>query len=187
MCGLLRFYKHQLAMRPFLTNMTVSSGLFMVGDAVAQHAVEKVHAHDWSRTGRMGFFGGFIAAPIFVSWYAVLDRVVTTKNKYLNTICRVGLDQTIFAPFAIGNFFVSQSLLEGRSFPEIKEKLEASYYTALQNNWKVWPMVQVVNFSIVPTQHRLLVVNTVSVAWNSYLSYMNTQGDEAVEETMGYC
>jgi hypothetical protein len=41
----------------------------------------------------------------------------------------------------------------------------------LQSNWKVWIPVQLLNFTAVPLQLRVLVANTTAVGWNAYLSY----------------
>lgn len=43
------------------------------------------------------------------------------------------------------------------------EKLKSTYTTALAKNWMVWPGVQLVNFKFVPLEHRVLVVNIVSL------------------------
>lgn len=52
------------------------------------------------------------------------------------------------------------ALMEGTS---PKDKLQASYWTALEKNWMLWPAVQAVNFKFVPLEHRVLVVNVVSL------------------------
>ncbi len=44
-----------------------------------------------------------------------------------------------------------------------KDKLASTYTTALQKNWMVWPWVQAINFKLVPLEHRVLVVNVVSL------------------------
>lgn len=44
-----------------------------------------------------------------------------------------------------------------------QDKLKSSYSTALKKNWTVWPAVQLVNFKLVPLEHRVLVVNVVSL------------------------
>ena len=44
-----------------------------------------------------------------------------------------------------------------------KEKLRGTYWEALKKNWMVWPLVQAVNFRFVPLEHRVLVVNVVSL------------------------
>lgn len=63
-----------------------------------------------------------------------------------------------------------------------KDKLESTYWTALTKNWMVWPFVQAINFTIVPLHHRVLVVNVISLGWNCYLSFLNSQGPVAKEE-----
>ena len=44
-----------------------------------------------------------------------------------------------------------------------KDKLDSTYAQALKKNWMVWPWVQAVNFKLVPLEHRVLVVNVVSL------------------------
>ena len=50
--------------------------------------------------------------------------------------------------------------MEGTS---VKERLQSTYWGALQKNWMVWPLVQSVNFKFVPLEGRVLVVNLVSL------------------------
>lgn len=74
------------------------------------------------------------------------------------------------------------SVLEGT---DPKKKLEANYSTALQKNYMIWPAVQAVNFKLVPLEHRVLVVNIVSLGWNCYLSYLNgRKSDVTVEKVV---
>ena len=60
----------------------------------------------------------------------------------------------------MGLFLTSMALMEGS---DPKAKLEKSYLTALKMNWMVWPWVQAINFKFVPLDHRVLVVNIVSI------------------------
>jgi protein Mpv17 len=62
------------------------------------------------------------------------------------------------------------AIMEGRS---PREKLEKTYKSALQKNWMVWPFVQLGNFTMVPLEHRVMVVNVISLGWNCYLSYIS--------------
>lgn len=48
-----------------------------------------------------------------------------------------------------------------------QEKLEKSYLPGLKANWMLWPAVQAINFKLVPLEHRVLVVNIVSLGMNS--------------------
>ncbi len=84
-------------------------------------------------------------------------------------------DQGLFAPTFIGVFLSSMAVLEGGS---PSEKLSQSYRTALTTNYMIWPFVQLVNFKLVPLQHRLLFVNTISIGWNCYLSFLNSASEK---------
>ena len=57
-----------------------------------------------------------------------------------------------------------------------REKLEGTYWTALQKNWMLWPAVQAINFKLVPLEHRVLVVNVVSLGEWTY-GQLEGEGD----------
>lgn len=57
-------------------------------------------------------------------------------------------------------FLSSMAIMEGSS---PTDKLKSAYGAALAKNWMVWPGVQLVNFKFVPLEHRVLVVNLVSL------------------------
>lgn len=83
------------------------------------------------------------------------------------------MDQTIFATTNMAIFLSTMAYLEGDS---PKKRLEKAYLPGLKANWMLWPAVQGVNFTLVPLEHRVLVVNVVSLGWNCYLSYLNSGG-----------
>lgn len=87
------------------------------------------------------------------------------------TLARVACDQLVFAPTFIGVFLSSMAVLEGSP---VRDKLDRSYRSALTTNWMIWPFVQLVNFKLVPLEHRVLFVNVISIGWNCYLSYLNS-------------
>ncbi|KAL7270463.1 Protein required for ethanol metabolism [Rhizina undulata] len=168
-------YQLQLAKRPLFIQCATTGVLFATGDIIAQHVVERrgLPNHDYPRTLRMGFYGGFIFGPMVVKWYSFLQRRILIPNRpNAEIVARVALDQLVFTPINLTLFFSAMSLLEGGG---PAEKLRGSFWTGLVSNWKVWPAVQLVNFRVVPLEYRLLVVNVVSLGWNSYLSYLNQQ------------
>ncbi|KAL2057916.1 hypothetical protein ABVK25_001533 [Lepraria finkii] len=174
--SLLRWYQMRLAQRPLLTQSITTAVLFATGDVMAQQAVEKVGAdkHNFARTGRMALYGGCIFGPAATTWFAFLARSINFPNRPNLTIAaRVITDQTVFASTNMFCFLSSMAIMEGS---DPKEKLKSTYLEALKKNWMVWPPVQAVNFKFVPLEHRVLVVNVVSLGWNCYLSYVNSQG-----------
>jgi protein Mpv17 len=111
-----------------------------------------------------------IFGPAATTWFKFLQTKVVLPNKKLEICARVGVDQLLFAPTNLFVFLSTMSILEGVS---PREKLAKTYTGALQSNWMVWPFVQVVNFSFVPLDYRVLFVNGLSIFWNCYLSYIS--------------
>jgi protein Mpv17 len=42
----------------------------------------------------------------------------------------------------------------------------------MQAGWKLWPAVSILNFTVVPVQHRILVGSVVGLFWGIFLSLM---------------
>lgn len=72
----------------------------------------------------------------------------------------------------IGVFLSSMATMEGAS---PTERLQKTWWPALQTNWMVWPFVQTINFAFLPLQYRVLFANVISIGWNSYLSWVNSK------------
>lgn len=184
-------YNNLLATRPLLTNVITTGFLFGAGDVLAQtvelrntKAADTEDAlFDYPRLRRAVIFGAFIFAPIGDRWYRVLNSVLVSLSKVINTAARVSMDQLGFAPFiGIPLYFSAMTAMEGGDNiqEKVQQKLKANWWNTLTANWTVWPAVQTVNFAFVPVQLRLLVVNTISIAWNCYLLMkLNSKGSES--------
>ncbi|KAJ2981602.1 hypothetical protein NQ176_g1927 [Zarea fungicola] len=172
--SLLRWYNARLAARPLLTQSITTAVLFATGDITAQQLVDKrgLEKHDFTRTGRMALYGGFVFGPAATTWFNFLARRVTFANKRVETAARVIIDQSLFAPVAIGAFLSSMATMEGAS---ASERLQKMWWPTLCTNWMVWPFVQTINFTFLPLQYRVLFANVVSIGWNSYLSWVNSR------------
>lgn len=113
---------------------------------------------------------GLGLGPGLLVWYKFLERVIGKEQTLKATLKKVALDQTIFAPVGLFSIMGAKSLLDGRSLEEFKTQLSNHYPEILVNNYKVWPAVQILNFSIVPLQFRVLIVQLVALGWNTYLA-----------------
>ncbi|KAG0310163.1 hypothetical protein BGZ97_012746 [Linnemannia gamsii] len=155
---------------------------------------------DFARTGRFMFYN-FSVAPIIHTWYTVLDKNFPIAAQAVNNqqsqqaaarvmrtvkpvLKRVAADQILFAPVGLAMLFTGLTVLEGGSFQQIKDKLNKTFIPTLQANYLVWPMVQLVNFSVMPLQLRLPFVSAVGIAWNAYLSLVNTRGQQTVNQKL---
>ncbi|KAF2717159.1 hypothetical protein K431DRAFT_256154 [Polychaeton citri CBS 116435] len=168
-------YQRALQRRPLLTQAITTSVLFATGDSMAQQFVERkgLSNHDLSRTGRMALYGGAVFGPAATTWFGFLQRKVRIPSSpNLEILARVGADQTIFASTNMFVFLSSMAVMAGE---DPSEKLKSTYFEGLKANWMLWPAVQFCNFKFVPLDHRVLVVNVVSLGWNCYLSFLNSQ------------
>ena len=153
-----------------------------MGDALAQQGVERkgLLRHDMTRTVRMAFYGGgmdiirllfsslsiahsmctVVFGPVATKWFQFLQNQISLTSSSKTLMACVATDQLVCAPTMIGVFLSSMSLLE-RSDPS--EKLQRTYWEALCTNWCIWPILQGVNFYLVPLQYRVLVVNVLNI------------------------
>ncbi|EEQ92313.1 Protein required for ethanol metabolism [Blastomyces dermatitidis] len=171
---MLQWYHIQLARRPLITQSIGSAILFGAGDVLAQQLVDKVglEHHDYARTARMALYGGAIFGPGATTWYKFMERHIVLRSPRLTIASRVCGDQLLFAPTHMFLFLSSMSIMEGN---DPLEKLKNSYWSGYKANLMIWPWVQAVNFTLVPLQHRVLVVNLVSLGWNCVLSVINSR------------
>ncbi|KND04420.1 uncharacterized protein SPPG_00149 [Spizellomyces punctatus DAOM BR117] len=177
MASILRWYHATLTRRPIATQAVTAGCLFTAGDFIAQHGVEgkSLANHDWKRTGRLATYGTLALGPAIAVWYRYLSTAVTIKNPLAATVARMSIDQCVFAPTNLFCFFTAIGFMEGRSWKQIKDKLRQTYMPTLKANFTVWPPVQLVNFYFTPVNYQSLVVNTVALGWNSYLSWTNAK------------
>ena len=107
-------------------------------------------------------------------WYSMLDKVIR-GTRSTAVAKKVFMDQAFFLPFYLGTFIVLMAFLRRESIIEIQEKVQRDYKPMLITSYELWPAVQVLNFAVIPSHHRVLVINFVGLLWNTYLSYKAEQ------------
>ncbi|KAK5996785.1 Protein sym1 [Cladobotryum mycophilum] len=129
---------------------------------------------DFERLTRFMAYG-FCMAPLQFRWFKFLEKIfpITKANAFGPAMKRVAFDQLIFAPFGVGMFFTVMTIAEGGGRRAVSTKLRDMYVPTLKANYAVWPVVQIVNFRLMPVQFQLPFVSTVGIAWTAYLSLSN--------------
>lgn len=64
-------------------------------------------------------------------------------------------------------------------------KLKRDYRATLYNNYRLWPLANLINFAIVPPAFRVLYSNCVSVIWETYLSRQVNKKSQAAKAKGG--
>jgi len=167
-----QFYRRCLQRRPLVTQM-VSSGLMTGGgDFICQSCVERrrLQNYDVVRTTRFFGIGCFFLAPVIVNWYRLLERV-TVGGPKLFPLVRVVMDQALCSPVLLSCFLSLLRLTEGKTVSDTYKSWQKEFLPIYMTGLKIWPLAQVVNFYLVPLEHRLLFVQAISLGWNTYLAY----------------
>ncbi|KAK4634410.1 hypothetical protein CLAFUW4_00070 [Fulvia fulva] len=126
----------------------------------------------------------FIMAPIQHKWFGLLSGLFPIApgkpHAMTNALRRVAFDQFIFAPVGLAAFFTFMTVAEGGGRRAVTKKFQDVYLPALKANFLVWPLVQVLNFRVIPIQFQIPFVSTVGIFWTAYLSLTNASDEPVV-------
>ncbi|XP_076276211.1 mitochondrial inner membrane protein MPV17 [Lasioglossum baleicum] len=172
MRNVITLYQRLLAKYPLRTQAVQAGILMGLGDEIAQNVIErrKFKDLDFKRTAQFACIGLCIAGPATRTWYGILDRYIGSKGGVV-VLKKVCCDQLLFAPTFIFILLSVIGILQGNDIEHLKMKIKNEYPEILKNNYKVWPMVQLCNFYFIPLQYQVLVVQSVALLWNTYISY----------------
>ncbi|XP_006612128.1 protein Mpv17 [Apis dorsata] len=172
MWGIIKVCRRVVTRYPIIIQATQAGILMALGDQIAQNFIEqkKFKELDFLRTAQFGSIGFFITGPVTRTWYGILDKYIGSKTG-IAVLKKVACDQLIFAPAGLGIVLTTVGLLQGKDFEQIKTKLSNEYLDILLNNYKIWPIIQLINFYFIPLQYQVLLVQSVAILWNTYVSY----------------
>lgn len=143
-------------------------------DGAVQWQSQTTQGHDYVRTARLAFYGTFIFAPLVNTWLGFLERFVVIPNRPRLTIgAKVLADIGLWGPFIVSVFWSANGVLEGKSSEQVYQKWSNAFIPSISKSILVFGPTQILNFSLVPVQHRMLITQCVGLGWNTFLSYSN--------------
>ncbi|KAM7388036.1 hypothetical protein PAMP_024237 [Pampus punctatissimus] len=181
----MRFYVRPLFQgRYLMVTNTVSGGFTLaLGDVVAQTRdiyKDPTRARDWRRTGNM-FIVGCSMGPIMHVWYNMLDKILVGKAMS-TVVMKMLLDQILASP-ALGLwYFLGMGLVEGHTLSYAWVDFKRKFVELLAVDWCVWPVAQMINFYFLSPKYRVVYINTVTLGWDAYLSYLKHRDDSQATE-----
>ncbi|QID85640.1 hypothetical protein GRS66_008223 [Saccharomyces pastorianus] len=117
-----------------------------------------------------GFFISFFQAP----WYKFLNFFYTEDPTVVQVFERVLSDQLLYSPVSLYYFFMfSNYVMEGGDKFTFSKKIQRLYISTLGCNYLVWPLVQFINFLVMPRDFQAPFSSSVGVVWNCFLSMRN--------------
>lgn len=165
-----RRYEDLLAERPLLVKALTSFIGFAIGDVLTQCFIQRSRFSAF-RLLRLASFGFLLHGPSSHYFYGALDaRIPGTSASIVAT--KVAIDQLFWSPCFSVLFFGYTGALELQGLPHMIEKIQAESFAQVTGSWHVWPAAHAINFRMVPTEQRILFINTVQVAYNCFLSVL---------------
>lgn len=182
-------YNHHLFINPILTKSITAGIIAFAADVVCQTVFptpEKAKIPwkdriDWNRTFNFTLLSTCVFPPITHYWYEFLSTKIIGNN-FTSAIKRVACDQILFAPLMIAAFFAFTLFMEGKT-NKIQDKLRLDLLPTLLANFTVWIPAQLINFSVIQPQLRVLWANMIGFFWSVYLSKASFKHRQTVQPT----
>ncbi|KAK7500264.1 hypothetical protein BaRGS_00008487 [Batillaria attramentaria] len=156
------------------TNTGLTVALSITGDVFQQwyQSARKQNSQPWDKRRTAHMAGtGLLIAPFIHYWYVFLDRWLPGRT-FRILWRKVLMDQLVCSPVYLSIFVLSLGIMEGRSWENIKDDVRGKGSVLYVAEWVVWPPAQFVNFYFLPSKYRVLYDNTISLAFDTFWSYV---------------
>ena len=178
--GIASRYSRELLVRPYRTKAITTGILMMLSDYLAQILTRPVLQAE--RLIRYLFYGFAIAGPATHWWFSLIEK--HCSKGLLGAVQMSALDQFIAAPVLLAAFILFMHMSEGQSIRGNESELRDKHKDALAASIRVWPVVNMINFSVVPSQYRVVFGSVFNVLWIAYLSVATNSGEQTLDDSV---
>ena len=185
--SLLSSYQSHLVSNPILTKSITSGVITFIGDVLSQSLSSLPLTGSISLTSlsvpRLLAFtlvGTLFVGPYLHYWYGFLHSFRLSLKASgigirVQPLLQIMLDQTLGVLLFFPTFYLlyesTSHLLHSRlpSFPSLVSSMPGSLLPVILMQYRVWPLINLVSFTFVPVEMRVLFSNIASLFWNVYL------------------
>jgi len=166
------WYVSKLERQP-LTAKGLTAGLLSIISEALSRTIsgKKVVAQPTAYTKQF-FLGLLWRSPLLHFWLCLLNRMFTTwDSKRLKTVLvKIMVHESFYDPFFLTTYMYLLGRLDGRSHRDLIVHVKANFVPAMKWQWKVWPLIQVINFLYIPSQLSVGYIQCVSVIMNALIT-----------------
>ena len=176
------WYLESCIRKPFLAKGITAGTIAALGDVIAQN-IEGSRSFSAIRVATFFFCNLLFTGPFLHLWYTFLNDVgdwMDTRfveiSKLKKTVAQVVLDQTlgisVFFPLYICIYDMFDSVIRLHRLPswsQATEKCQKHVRSIILTQFRVFPIANMINFGLIPSELRVLFTSTVSIFWNIYL------------------
>eukprot|EP00542_Grammatophora_oceanica_P012641 CAMPEP_0194047588 /NCGR_PEP_ID=MMETSP0009_2-20130614/25056_1 /TAXON_ID=210454 /ORGANISM="Grammatophora oceanica, Strain CCMP 410" /LENGTH=413 /DNA_ID=CAMNT_0038693249 /DNA_START=249 /DNA_END=1490 /DNA_ORIENTATION=+ len=173
-------YESALAESPVQTKTMINVIIYLLGDWLSQTLFQGKNVLDFdaTRTFRNGFIG-LCFGPLVHLYYEWSDSILPVDAGLMNRLEKIFMDQTLYLTVKCTIYIMAVGLLAGESFEAVQKNVKDKIVPICFTAWKFWPLIHCITYSLIPSRHRILWVNSVDLVWNAILA------SKAAEDTTG--
>lgn len=120
---------------------------------------------------RFSIYGGCFVAPTLYCWLR-FATYMWPRSDLKSAITKALVEQVSYGPAAMCCFFFGINLLEFKPISECVEEVKMKFWSTYKVGVCIWPILQTVNFLLIPERNRVVYVSICSLVWTSFLAYM---------------
>eukprot|EP00242_Pyramimonas_sp_CCMP2087_P001793 CAMPEP_0198229006 /NCGR_PEP_ID=MMETSP1445-20131203/113896_1 /TAXON_ID=36898 /ORGANISM="Pyramimonas sp., Strain CCMP2087" /LENGTH=438 /DNA_ID=CAMNT_0043909443 /DNA_START=485 /DNA_END=1801 /DNA_ORIENTATION=+ len=172
------FYLSNSALHPLLTPAVITGITYVLADWISQ-TFEGKFALDFDslRLLRAGLIGFCLLGPLAHYYYTFQDVFFKAFFVFLHTsskpwwsfIAHIALDQSLYVGFYNCVFFTAVGLSRGDKADVVFTEIKTNFWRLMRAGWKLWPAVHVITYTVIPSEHKVLWVDTVEIVWATIL------------------
>ena len=138
---------------------------------------------DFSRVCRFGLIGLTLHGPFFFFGFRAIDAFYGSSRSIATAAMKMATGQTTLFPTYLTIFYYYIATLEHKTHKDRIKKLQVGFWPSYMGGCIFWPLANMINFTLVPTQSRVLYVNAVGLIWNTLLSYYDSNTSAKIKES----
>lgn len=117
-------------------------------------------------------FAVFFTTPFYHMLYVCLERHLPTKKRS-NAWLHLFVDQIFISPTWLMLYIVASALVVGdTTFHGIQTHFHKDYFKLLKTMWIIYPLIQALNFSVVPLKFRLVLLTIIGFFFSVLLALL---------------
>lgn len=128
---------------------------------------------NYAETLRFSLYGSFYVAPTLYCWLKCASYLWPKAN-LKSAITKALVEQVTYTPAAMTSFFFGMSFLELKPVSECIEEVKIKFWPTYKVAICVWPILQTINFTLIPERNRVVYVSVCSLVWTCFLAYMKS-------------
>lgn len=167
---------------PVVRGMASYSVIWPVGSLLQQKIAGKEELN-YAQALRFSLYGGFFVAPTLYAWLRCASHF-WPKSDIRSAITKALVEQVTYGPAAMCCFFFGINLLEFKPISECAEEVRQKFWPTYKIGVCVWPILQTINFVLIPEHNRVVYVSVCSLMWTSFLAYMKSLEAKQLHESL---